>query len=314
MFGEIEMIDKPMDILTHFPIRRTPVQKQAFRESICGYLSGQGIECHTEETQKNCHNLVVGDLSTAEYLVTAHYDTPASIGIPNVMIPCNLFFFIAYQMLVICVFFLAAFVLGAAAWLVTNHQRITFVAAYVGYFGVLLLMLYGPANRHNVNDNSSGVITLLETLIALPEETRKKVCFVLFDKEEYGLVGSKAFRKKHKAETENIFMLNLDCVGDGDYITLFPSKKLKKDPNRLKKLEAVSTANGQKTVTVWQKMFQFNSDQKNYPISVGIGAFHKKKLVGLCCGRIHTCRDTVLDEKNVITIRDSLIKLLSDTE
>ena len=308
------MIQTPMDILSKFPIRRTSTQKADFRECICRYVSDLGVRCTVEETKKNCHNIIFGDLQTAKYLVTAHYDTPASIGIPNVMIPTNFLFFIGYQILVLCAYFFAAFVFGMAAWLISHDERITFLFAYVGYFGLLFLMLYGPANRNNVNDNSSGVITLLETLTALPQEDRANVCFVLFDKEEYGLVGSKAFRKKYKNETENILMLNLDCVGDGDRITLFPSKKLKKQLLQMEKLQMVNTENEKKSVKIWNKSFTFNSDQKNYPLSVGIGAFHYKKPIGLYCGRIHTARDTVLEYENVIIIRDSLLRLLADKQ
>lgn len=305
------MIKKPMDILELFPIRRTEKQKEKFRDGVCQYVSELGLNCNVEETKKNCRNIVIGDLQKAQYLVTAHYDTPASIGIPNVMIPCNLPFFIVYQMLVVGIFFLTAFFVGGAAWWITHDEEIAFFAGYIAYFGVLYLMLYGPANRNNVNDNSSGVITLLETVKALPEESREKVCFVLFDKEEYGLVGSKAFRKKYKAETEKLIMLNLDCVGDGNHILFFPNQKLRKQQDIMNQLSAVNTLQGNKTVALWKKSAMFNSDQKNYPYGVGIAAFHKKKLVGYCCGRIHTRRDTILEEENVIILRDQLLKIFA---
>ena len=308
------MIQTPMNVLTEHPVRRTPAQKAAFRESICRYVSDLGANCTVEETKKKCHNIIIGDLQKAKYLITAHYDTPASIGIPNMMIPTNMLFFICYQLLVLCVYFLAAFVFGVAAWLLSHDARITYLSAYVGYFGLLFLMLYGPANRNNVNDNSSGVITLLETLTALPEQYRNQVCFVMFDKEEYGLVGSKAFRKKYKPETENLIVMNLDCVGAGDHITLFPSKKLKKQPHLAEKLQILCDTKETKTIQLWSKSFSFNSDQKNYPLSVGIGAFHYKKPIGLYCGRIHTARDTVLEYENVIMIRDSLLRLITDNE
>ena len=64
------------------------------------------------------------------------------------------------------------------------------MAAYISYFAMLLLMMFGPANRHNSNDNTSGVITVLEIMSTLPENLRDKVCFVLFDLEEAGLTVS----------------------------------------------------------------------------------------------------------------------------
>ena len=65
----------------------------------------------------------------------------------------------------------------------------------------------GPANKHTANDNTSGVITLLEASLSMPDEDRKQVCFVFFDNEEKGMFGSAAFTKAHrkaKKETLNI--------------------------------------------------------------------------------------------------------------
>ena len=57
-------------------------------------------------------------------------------------------------------------------------------------WAAIVLMLIGPANSSNVNDNTSGVVTLLEIARSIPELHRKNVCFVLFDLEEAGLIGS----------------------------------------------------------------------------------------------------------------------------
>ena len=39
-------------------------------------------------------------------------------------------------------------------------------------------------------------------------------------------------------------------------------------------------------------------------------AFNRKKTIGLYCDKIHTNKDTVLDENNVIFLRDTLIRLI----
>ena len=38
-------------------------------------------------------------------------------------------------------------------------------------------------------------------------------------------------------------------------------------------------------------------------------AFRRKKGIGLYCSRIHTAQDTILDDKNVYYLRDTLLKL-----
>ena len=79
----------------------------------------------------------------------------------------------------------------------------------------------------------------------------------------------------------------------------------------MEKLLSIQTDAGNKQLRVWDKSSHFNSDQKNYPLGVGIAAMHKRKFVGFCCGRIHTKRDTILEEENVNILRDQLLKFLA---
>jgi len=179
---------------------------------------------------------------------------------------------------------------------------VTFMA-----FGLLLLMMFGPANRSNVNDNTSGVIAVLEMLRSLPEVNRDKVCFVLFDLEEAGLIGSSSYRKAHKKVTENQIVLNMDCVGEGDEIVFFPTKKLIKDREKMLDLCRCVGRFGDKSITVKHKGFRYYpSDQRNFPYGVGIAAFRRSKWAGLYCDKIHTAKDTVLDERNVNLLRAAL--------
>ena len=82
----------------------------------------------------------------------------------------------------------------------------------------------------------SAIVTLLAIADSLPVIHREKVCFVLFDMEEYGLLGSGSYRKAHKTDTDKQIILNLDCVGVGDHIVFFPTKRLKKDKRKLNPL------------------------------------------------------------------------------
>ena len=43
----------------------------------------------------------------------------------------------------------------------------------------------------------------------------------------------------------------------------------------------------------------YPSDQANFPVAVGAAAMQRKPLLGLYMGRIHTARDTVLQEENI---------------
>ena len=306
------MITQPMDVLKNHEIRKTKKQKSDFISSVNDYVAGHHYSCRIEKGSMGSRNIVIGDPEKAAYLVTGHYDTPASIGIPNLITPCNFLTFLIYQILVVGVFFLAAFIVGLITSFLTDDQMLIFWAAFIAYFGLLLLMMLGPANRHNANDNTSGVVTVLETLSTLPDNLRDRVCFVLFDLENACLVGSSSYRKAHKAATDRQIVLNLDCVGDGDRIVLFPVKKLKKDAEKMSRLRKIVSSCGKKSISVREKGFSYYpSDQKNFPYGVGIAALHHSKAVGLWLGRIHTYKDTVLEQTNVNILRAAIISCIS---
>ena len=309
------MICKPMDVLTNYEIRKTKKQKTAFLTAVTAYMRSQRYDVQIEKGRYGARNIIAGDPQNAEYLITAHYDTPASIGIPNLITPCNPVTYFLFQFLVVGLLLgisLAA-ALGVLLW--TGNEAVAFLCWYVVYFGILALMMFGPANRHNANDNTSGVVTVLETMASMPENLRSKVCFVLFDLEEAGLVGSASYRKIHGASLEKQIVLNLDCVGVGDVIQMAPVKKAKKDQKVLDKLISVCGRFGSKEIRLRAKGFTAgSSDHKNFPNGVGIMAFRYQKGIGLYCGRIHTFRDKILDQTNVNILRAALISLISSAD
>ncbi len=308
------MLTKPMDVLTAFPVRKSKQQKQAFRDAVQGYADDLGYSCTMEQGSMGVQNIVIGDPKTAKYLVTAHYDTPARMIVPNLLTPCNPVTFIAYQLLVTVLMLTPPVLLGILTGALTQNVWLGELVYFAALVAVLYLMMLGPANPNTANDNTSGVVTVLEIMRTLPELSRDKVCFVLFDLEEAGLLGSSAYRKAHKKESEEQIILNLDCVGDGNEIIIFPTKKLKKDTKMVNNLKRVGGWFGDKHISVRDKGFYvYPSDQKNFPLGVGIAAFHTKKYVGLYCSRIHTPKDTILEETNVNLLRAALTTLITDT-
>ena len=306
------MIEKPIDVLSLFPVRRSKQQKGEFEAAVTDYARRQHYPVTVEDEKKGVRNIVFGNLDTAEYLITAHYDTPASIGLPNLIAPNNPLTFFLLQFALIGILVALAVGVGFGAYALGAPKRVAFIVGYALYMLLVVLMLKGPANRSNANDNTSGVVTVLEILTALPESLRSRVCFVLFDMEEAGLVGSKAYRKLHKDATENKIVLNLDCVGDGDIIQITPVKMAREDQPLLDSLAAVCTAKGKKTLRLRATGFyKGNSDHKNFPKGVAIMAFRYRKGIGLYCSRIHTWRDKILDRENVMLLRDALITLIS---
>lgn len=306
------MIERPMDVLKNFPVRKNKQQKQAFRDAVQSYAESLGYPVSIEKGSFGAHNVVIGSPETARYLVTAHYDTPARLPFPNLITPTNPITYLLYQFIVIGLYVLISVVIGVVLSLATDNQQLGTGIALLVYWVMLFLMLLGPANRSNANDNTSGVVTVLETAASMPEEYRDKVCFVLFDLEEAGLIGSADYRKAHKKESDSQIILNLDCVGDGNEIMLFPTPKLKKDSSKMELLRKMTTSANEKSVTLHEKGFYvYPSDQKNFPHGVGIAAFRRSKWFGLYCDKIHTGKDTILEDKNVSILRDSILNLIT---
>ena len=300
----------PMDVAKCHPVRKSKQQKEAFRQEVTSWLEHLGYEVHTEKGSFGSRNLVIGNPQSSKFLVTAHYDTCARLPFPNLITPCNFWLFLLYQIFVCAVLLFPAAAIGTAAGWLLHSPGMGHYLFSILLWAELLLVLIGPANPSNVNDNTSGVVTLLELAGSLPPESRKNVCFILFDLEEAGLIGSSSYQSKHKKETARQLVLNLDCVGEGDEIYLFPTGKLKKNPKMLLSLEHLQGNFGQKSVTLRSKGFSiYPSDQMNFPYGVGICALNRCKA-GLYLSRIHTPRDTLLDETNVNTLCAVLKKLI----
>ena len=306
------MITKPMDVLQHFPIRKSKAQKQQFRDAVQSYLKTIGYEAAIEKGSLGSRNIVIGNPETAKYLLTAHYDTPAVLPFPNLITPCNFWPFLGYQILITLLIFVMALVPGLLLALAGISADIAVRTWSISLYALLVLMLFGPANKHNANDNTSGVVTVLEIAKSMPENYRDQVCFVLFDLEEAGLIGSASYQKAHKKHTANQLVLNMDCVGDGNEIMMFPTKKLMQNAEKMDQLRKITGSWGEKSIVIREKGFAYYpSDQKNFPYGVGIAAFNRSSWAGLYCSRIHTKKDTVLEETNVNILRAAIVSLIT---
>ena len=306
------MIAKPMDVLNAFPIRKTKQQKQQFRDAIGPYLRTIGYDSTVEKGKCGAHNIVIGNPETAKYLITAHYDTPAVLPFPNLITPCDLLPFLGYQTVITILIFLAAFLPGLILALTGMSAETASRTWSLSLYALLALMLVGPANKNNANDNTSGVVTVLEIARSLPVNFRKDVCFVLFDLEEAGLIGSYSYRKAHKKQTDHQIILNLDCVGDGDKIVMFPTKALKKDTLKMDAIHKITGTFATKSIAIRESGFAYYpSDQKHFPYGVGIAALRRSKWAGLYLSRIHTKKDTILEETNVNILRAAIVTLVT---
>ena len=288
-----------------YPVRRTNEEKSRFRQYVLDLAVSKQVDARVETTGdgKN-ENVVIGDPLTAKVVCTAHYDTPASSLFPNIMIPRNQVLFYLYQFAPIAL--MLAVALGGA-YLMTNllgfegeARMRPFLLIYLAiYYAMFFLMYRVFKNPKNFNDNTSGVATLLTMIDGLEDEQRRDVAFILFDNEEKGKKGSKAYCKDHKDAMGNRFLVNFDCVGNGENIVFVAMKEAEECDERVA-LQKAFAANGEfKSYFYPIKGSQSNSDYKNFPCGVGCMACRQTKGGTLYTPYIHTPRDTVAHYRNI---------------
>ena len=303
-------------LLGEYGIRKSWEQKTAFIRWAQAYAEEIGVQTAVEESGKRIRsrNIVCGDVDKARVILTAHYDTCAHLPVSNFATPGNLPVMVISEALLFAAVGVIAWLCGKgikyallmaslAGW---AAQLLSIAAGIVIALALVAMMLIGPANRHNANDNTSGVLLLLLLMEALREQPF--VAFVLFDNEEKGLLGSMGFMKAHPQAARR-FLLNLDCVGDGDTLLLTGTKiglRMPQAKRLLAALEEIAPQYGKKTVTGEFPKWIYPSDQMLFPRGTVLAALKGKRL--LYMDRIHTNKDTMLDENTVACFYDAIVK------
>lgn len=301
----VTMTELSQLILKDYQTRKRKKQKDQFIDLMQSHFPQLQVQ---QSRFMGNRNLILGDLKTASVIFAAHYDTCAQMPIPNFIAPKSILLSSLYSLLLVIPALLITLALDILIGLLISNFWVNYVANLVILAGLLVLMLAGKANNHTANDNTSGVITVLEIYQALTDEQRRKAAFVLFDNEEIGLIGSTLFRKQYKAETENTLLVNFDCVSDGDHILLALSKDAQKHQEAIAK---AFTPTESKLILIEnaEKIF-YPSDQMGFPVSVAVAALHHKKGIGYYMSRIHTKKDVIFDEANITLLTNAAITLI----
>lgn len=304
-------------LLERYPVRKTWKQKSAFIEYVKAYAEEMEMPVTVEEGGRyvRSRNVVLGDLKRARMLITAHYDTCARLPFSNFMTPNN------WPIVILTEGILIALIAAAGVWLGGAAGDLMRAAAWPGWLAwmlgfalgvsvsaaLLALMLIGPANPHNANDNTSGVTFVLGAMERL--KARTDVAYVLFDNEEKGLLGASAFIAAHPQAARRCLVVNMDCIGDGSTLLYTGTKRAMAHP-LAKKIEAalLDTASQYALFAVSGEFpkWLYPSDQMLFPRGTAFAALKGKRLLYL--DRIHTARDTVLDEKNLACLLDVIEK------
>ncbi len=297
------------DIFEKYQVRKSKKQKTAFIDYTKTKAEDSGWNFRVEKGSCGARNIVVGDPDRAKVIYTAHYDTCARLPFPNFLTPKSFGIYLLYNLLLVIVLFAIAFALGFAMGFIGValglDSSVTELIAEIIYFVFLFLILFGPANKHTANDNTSGVTVLFGIMKSLPAEQRDKVALVFFDLEEAGLIGSSSFASKHKSIKTNTLLVNYDCVSDGEDIMILTKKKA--IPYTDKLAVAFPSRDGI-SVDLTKKAF-YPSDQAAFKVGVGVASFKKTKRGTLYMNRIHTSKDTVYRRENIDYLVDGSVKL-----
>ena len=191
-------------------------------------LKDTGFDVNVEKGSFGVRNIVIGNVDEASVVFTAHYDTCAVMPLPNFITPTNMFIYFMYQLLLVIPMILFAILVTALFdFVFPNMGELSSLVYSFSLLFILGLMIFGPANKNTVNDNTSGTLTILEMINKIPDKLKNKVAFVLFDLEESGLIGSSEFSSKHKKIMKDKLLINFDCVSDGEKMLFVPNKKAK---------------------------------------------------------------------------------------
>ena len=301
------------EILNKYQIRKTKKQKEKFIE----YIKEKAKELNYNKIKieqggkiiKN-KNIIIGDEKDAMLFLTAHYDTCAWSPVPNIMFPTNAILFVIYQLFILFYFLFFGFLVTLiCAFLFPNIDPLMCFELFICI--IAFQMMFGFANKHTANDNTSGVVTLLSIMEKIPKEKRNKICFVFFDNEEKGMWGSRLFYKNHRDYIDDKLLINFDCVGDGENILFAASKKAINNSLYNDFKNSINEKHYSQNIIFEKiKLLLFPSDQVLFKTSVGVATLKKSKIIGLYAGKIHTLKDMVCQEDNINVLSDIIIKYI----
>ena len=304
------MTETTREILDKYQVRKSKAQKTRFASYVEGLATDWGYSFKTEKGAFGARNLVVGDPASAKVVYTAHYDTAPVLPFPNFITPKNIWIYILYNIALVAGFFCAAFAIGFSVSVICVlfdcSSNVVYWILPLSYWGILVFLLAGPANKHTANDNTSGVTLLIDIMRELPVEQRNDVAFIFFDLEEMGLFGSSSYARAHKKEMKDRLLINFDCVSDGEHVLLVLRKRAR---IHRAAIEQAFAAKDGFCVEVADRGVFYPSDQVAFPRGVGVATLRATKGGLLYMNRIHTRRDVIYREENIEFLKNGAIAL-----
>jgi len=300
------------NIFNMHDVRMYRKRKDAFLKYCIHEFSALGYEKIEIKKQRNSlhvtsHNLIIG-APDADILITAHYDTPGRNGFIMILEPI-------FGTLISNIFISLFILVGPHAIRHFSGFDVQWLFNINNILIWLLILGFFIPNKHNRNDNTSGVLGVFRTaeLIAQSPELKARCAFVLFDHEEImpGLLGSKAFAQwryaNHRDKADGL-VINLDCIGNGDTWTLMAKNKHPLYHEILTYLK-----NQKLKIKEYKSKVMTYSDHFSFTHGVSIMMMKKSLIGGHYIPRIHTRRDKICDLDQIEIISNTVLGYLQST-
>ena len=167
---------------------------------------------------------------------------------------------------------------------------------------------YGKSERDNLNDNTSGVVALLEVAKTLTPRYRGEVCFLFLDGGTQASKGAKGLVRAHP-ELKKKSVIVLDCVGEGDELLILPGRTSRWNDSLLDTiLENFSNSEKKTCFLKTDGLVYYPSDNRAFAGGTAICACKTVKGFGRC---ILPRRAKEIDEENLSLLCDGLCKLVT---
>ncbi len=299
------------------PVRFTRSEKNRLLLMLREKFREMGYDSSALRTLKHkgvgrSHNFVVGR-ADAPYIFTAHYDTPGKTGfllfasrfagqtwanIVYILLMVAVFALMGFGVKSLTDFFIDKFASSAPFYIT--------LLAYLAEIAVVMLLVFVPMfvkNKTNKNDNTSGVLGLVAIAEAISKEPqmKDKCCFVFFDNEEWGLLGSakySAWLKSGGYDVARSLLVNLDCIGVGDKLVAASTNR----KNMASKFLKQEFAERDVKLIRKKSMMIYMSDHASFKGAVMLTRMKRAVLGPLYIPNIHTKKDTECDLDLVETL------------
>ncbi|HHX67087.1 MAG: M28 family peptidase [Miniphocaeibacter sp.] len=307
------MSDNIRELMEKFQVRKNYEDKSKFINWLQQIIKAMDYDFKIDKYSSKGRNLIVGDVNNAEVILTAHYDTQVNYFLPMFM-GMNWLGFIIGQLYILFIILLPAILIDLFFKNIFNLNIPNIFIVLI----VVLTFIYtqtGLANKNTLNDNTSGVATLINIMENLDDVYKNKVCFVFFDQEELGLIGSSKFQKRYGKFIKNKPLINFDCVANGDNLFFIGKKDFRNSifNNTLtSSVEKIMENNiyGKKYVIGPANRYIYPSDQLIYNNSLAVAALKKAPVIGYYLNGIHNSRDKIFMKENIDLITEIIIDFI----